>query len=129
MAGTTNGDLFVKLYVDADITPRLARVLRARGYDVVSAHEIDRAETSDEEQMAFAAVQGRTLLTCNARDFTPIFEDYWFKGQDHSGVVVSQQLELGEMARRVGRLLNTVTADEMRNNWKNLAAFAQRSLD
>lgn len=30
----------------------------------------------------------------------------------------------GEMLRRVARLLDTVNADEMRNNWKNLAEFA-----
>ena len=76
--------------------------------------------------MAFAAAQGRTLLTCNARDFTPIFEDYWFAGRDHSGVIVSEQLELGEMLQRVMTFLDSVTADEMRNNWKNLAEFAER---
>lgn len=28
------------------------------------------------------------------------------------------------MTRRVARLLDTVNADDMRNNWKNLAEFA-----
>jgi uncharacterized protein with PIN domain len=119
--------LFVRLYVDADVTPRLARVLRSRGYDVISAHEVGNAEATDEEQMAFAVAQGRVLLTCNTRDFTPIFEDYWFAGREHSGVVVSEQLELGEMLRRVTAFLDTVTADEMRNNWKNLGEFASRT--
>jgi hypothetical protein len=127
MQRTTNSERFVRLYVDADITPKLARILRARGYDVVSAHKVGNAEATDEEHMAFAAAQGRTLLTCNARDFTPIFEDYWFAGRDHSGVIVSEQLELGEMLRRVRAFLDSVTADEMRNNWKNLAEFAERS--
>jgi len=113
--------------VDADITPKLARALRPRGYDVISAHEVGLAEASDEDHMAFAVAQGRVLLTCNARDFTPIFEDYWFAGIDHSGVIVSEQLELGEMLRRVTAFLDSVTADEMRNNWKNLGEFAGRS--
>jgi hypothetical protein len=114
----------VRLYVDADITPRLARTLHAAGYDVVSAHDLGNAELSDSEQMAFAATDERTLLTCNARDFTPIFEDYWFAGTQHSGVVVSEQLEFGELLRRVTTLLNTVAAEEMLNSWKNLAEFA-----
>jgi hypothetical protein len=117
----------IKLYVDADITPKLARTLRAHGYDVVSAHDANHAEAPDEEQMALAAAQGRTLLTCNARDFTPLFEDYWFAGQDHGGVLVSEQLEFGEMLRRVTAFLDGMTADEMRNNWKNLAEFTQAS--
>ena len=117
----------MKLYVDADITPKLARALRQRGYDVLSAHEAGNADASDSEQMAFAAAQGRALLTCNAGDFTTIFEDSWYAGRDHSGVIVSEQLELGEMIRRVARLLDTVGADDMRNNWKNLAESAALS--
>jgi predicted nuclease of predicted toxin-antitoxin system len=126
MERATNGEFFIRLYVDADITPKLARTLRARGYDAISAHEVGLAEVSDAEHMAFAVSQGRTLLTCNARDFTPIFEDLWFAGKEHSGVIVSEQLEPGEMLRRVLRFLDVVSADEMRNNWKNLAEFAVR---
>ncbi len=114
----------LKLYVDADITPKLARILRERGYDVLSAHEADNAEVSDDEQMAFAAVEGRALLTCNAGDFTAIFEDYWYADRLHSGVIVSEQLELGEMIRRVAKLLDTIDTNHMRNNWKNLAEFS-----
>jgi len=114
----------VKLYVDADITPKLARALRARGYDVVSAHEVGNADASDVEQMAYAVAQGRALLTCNAGDFTAILEDYWDAGREHCGVIVSEQLEVGEMLRRVARLLDTVDAGDMRDNWKHLAEFA-----
>lgn len=126
MERATESELFVRLYVDADITPKLARALRSRGYDAISAHEVGNAEASDAEHMAFAASQGRTLLTCNAQDFTLLFEDYWFAGRDHSGVIVSEQLELGEMLRRVMVFLDSVTADEMRSNWKNLGEFAVR---
>ena len=127
MERATDNELFVRLYVDADITPKLARALRWRGYDAIAAHEIGNAEASDAEHMAFAAAQGRVLLTCNARDFTPMFEDYWHAGKEHSGVVVSEQLELGEMLRRVLAFLDAVTTDEMRNNWKNLAEYGVRS--
>jgi len=114
----------MKLYVDADITPKLARILHGRGYDILAAQDAGNADASDNEQMAYAAAQGRALLTCNVGDFTAIFEDYWYSGREHFGVIVSEQLELGEMIRRVARLLDTVNADDMRNNWKNLAEFA-----
>jgi len=125
MQRATNNKRSVRLYVDADITPKLARILREQGYDVISAHEVGNAEATDEEHMAFAAAQKRILLTCNARDFTPIFEGYWFAGQAHSGIVVSEQLEIGEMLRRVTALLDSTATDEMHNNWKNLAEFAR----
>lgn len=126
MQRTDNARLFVRLYLDADITPKLARLLREHGYDVLSAHEVGNVELSDPEQMSFAASQGRALLTCNAQDFTPLFEEYWDADQEHSGVIVSEQLPIGEMLRRMRNLLNSVTADEMRNNWRNLAEFAER---
>ena len=47
----------MKLYVDADITRKLARALRQRGYDVLSAHEAGNADASDLEQMAFAVTE------------------------------------------------------------------------
>jgi len=39
-------------------------------------------------------------------------------------VIVSEQLEVGEMLRRVARLLDTVDAGAMRDNWNHLAEFA-----
>jgi hypothetical protein len=93
----------------------------------MAAHEVGMAEVSDDEQMAYAAAEGRAILTCNAQDFTPIFRDYWRNQRSHSGVIVSEQLGLGEMLRRAIQFLNSVTADEMHNNWKNLAEFAARA--
>ena len=127
MAGTAGNSLFVRLYIDADISYKLAQALRGRGFDAVAAREVGMAEASDDEQMAYAAAEGRAILTCNAQDFTPIFRDYWRKQRSHSGVIVSEQLGLGEMLRRAIQFLNSVTADEMRNNWKNLAEFATRT--
>jgi uncharacterized protein with PIN domain len=126
MAGTAGNGLFVRLYVDADITYKLAQALRARGFDAVAAYEVGMAEASDDEQIAYAATEGRAVLTCNAQDFTPIFRDYWSNQRDHSGIIVSEQLAFGEMLRRVIQFLNSVTADEMRDNWKNVAEFSAR---
>jgi hypothetical protein len=38
----------VRLYVDADITYKLAQALRARGFDAVAAYEVGMAEASDD---------------------------------------------------------------------------------
>jgi len=54
-----------------------------------------------------------------------MFDEWWNAGQSHHGIIVSEQLPVGEMLRRTLKLLNTVTADEMMNNIKNLAEFAE----
>jgi len=117
----------IRLYLDADVDVRLAANLRRAGYDCVSAREAGNAALDDETQMVFAANEGRTLLTHNIRHFVPIFERWWHAGLSHPGVVVSQQVPLGELQRRVLRLLDATPPDDMENNLRNLAEFAERA--
>jgi len=118
--------LFVTLYIDEDITHKLAKALRGHGFDAVAAYEAGNVEVPDPVHLEFAASEGRALLTCNTRDFSPLFDEWWEAGKEHYGIIVSKQLGLGEMLRRVLNLLSSVTADEMRNNHRNLAEFARR---
>jgi predicted nuclease of predicted toxin-antitoxin system len=118
--------LFIRLYLDADVDVKLAANLRGAGHDCVSAREVGNAALDDESQMVFATTEGRVLLTHNIQDFVPIFQRWWHTGLSHPGIVVSQQIPLGELQQRVVRLLDTVTADEMESNLRNLAEFAER---
>ncbi|MFQ5814310.1 MAG: DUF5615 family PIN-like protein [Anaerolineae bacterium] len=118
--------LFVALYTDADVIPKLARLLHERDFDAVSAHEVGNAELEDSEHLAYAASQGRAILTYNTKDYAPLFDEYWWAGREHYGLIVSEQLPIGELLCQVLRFLNTVTADEMQNNYKDLGEFAER---
>jgi predicted nuclease of predicted toxin-antitoxin system len=40
----------MKFRLDEDISPRVAEIPRKRGVDAVSAHDIGKAEASDEDQ-------------------------------------------------------------------------------
>jgi hypothetical protein len=122
----TEERLFVALYIDEDITHKLAKALRERGFDAIAAYEAGNIGIPDPVHLEFAASQRRALLTCNAKDFSPLFDEWWEAGKEHYGIIVSDQLEFGEMLRRVLNLLDSVTAGEMRNNYKNLAEFAIR---
>ena len=122
----TEERLFVTLYIDEDITHKLAKALRERGFDAVAAYKAGNIELPDPAHLEFAASQGRALLTCNTKDFSPLFDEWWEASKEHYGIIVSKQLGFGEMLRRVLNLLNSVTAGEMRNNYKNLAEFAKR---
>lgn len=92
---------------------KLADNLQKAGYDCVSARRVGNEALDDESQMVFAANEGRVLLTHNVRHFVPIFERWWHAERHHSGLIVSQQIPLGELQRQVMRLLDAVTADEM----------------
>jgi predicted nuclease of predicted toxin-antitoxin system len=118
--------LFVRLYLDRHIMTRLAVDLRGRGYDVVTTQDAGKDTAPDEEQLAFATAQGRVILTFNIRDFAPLHEAWQAAGRSHAGIIVSQQLggrQYGLLLDRMLRLLNQLSAEEMRGNFVHLEQF------
>ena len=57
-----------------------------------------------------------------------MLEEWWDQGRKHHGVIVSEQLVLGEMLRRVLRLLDSVSAEELENSFRDLGEFTSRDL-
>jgi len=115
----------IRLYLDEDAQRNsLLRGLRARGVDVLTAHEAQHMGVPDTEQIAFAAQADRTLFTFNRGDFVALHSHYLAIGQPHAGIIVSDQLEVGLVLRRLLRLLSARTAEDMRNwleflsNWR-----------
>lgn len=115
--------VLVRLYLDEDVHKRVASALRLRNFDVVSAHELGKWGLSDEEQLAFAAQAKRTLFTYNSPDYIRLHLRWRKENRQHYGIVVSDQIPLGETVRRLLNLLNRVTADEMLNQVFWLQAF------
>ena len=119
-----SGDpLFIRLYLDEDFHPNLAAALRQHGHDCQSAVEAATLGRSDEEQLTYAAAQGRCLLSFNIADFATLAVTWERTGRTHAGIVVAQQVSrhhLGQLLQRILHLLNTVTADEMANTFRYL---------
>ena len=118
--------LFVRLYFDRHIMTRLAVDLRGRGYEVLTTEEAENDTASDEEQLAFATAENRAILTFNIRDFAPLHAAWQAAARHHAGIIVSQQLgsrEYGVLLQRTLRLLNQLTAEEMRDNLVHLEQF------
>jgi predicted nuclease of predicted toxin-antitoxin system len=116
-----------RLYLDEDVNPELARILRTLGYDVTSVHEAGTREQSDDEQLARAADEGRAILTFNYADFLELGRAWFLAGRPHAGIVVSfhqySRRELGELLRAVLSLLNAVSAEELRDTIRILDQF------
>jgi predicted nuclease of predicted toxin-antitoxin system len=118
--------LFVRLYLDRHIMARLAVDLRARGFDVLTTEEAGKDTAPDEEQLAFAAGEGRSIFTYNIRDFAPLHAQWQAAGQQHAGIIVSQQLgsrQYGLLLQRMLRLLDHFTAEDMGGNFVPLEQF------
>ena len=63
------------------------------------------------------------ILTFNTSDYVRLYFDWLQRGQQHAGIIVSDQLPISETIRRLLNLLNRVTADEMKNEVRWLQAF------
>jgi uncharacterized protein with PIN domain len=78
----------VTLYLDEDLSPRVAELLRQRGFDAVSAHEAGHAGDRDPEQLRFATREGRCLVTRNVADFVEIVRDLVNRQESHAGIIL-----------------------------------------
>ena len=99
--------LFIRLYLDEDVNVLVADLLKARGFDVITAR--------DAEQLAYAVSQARTLVTHNRTDFEELVQAYFASGQTHHGVISAVRRSPQEIAQRLLVILNHVTADEMQS--------------
>ena len=94
-----------------------------RHFAAISAHEVGRWGLSDEEQLTYATMENRAIFTYNTADYLKLHLGWPQRGQEHSGIIVANQLSIGETMRRLLNLLNQVTADEIQNQTYWLQAF------
>lgn len=113
----------VKLYLDEHIWRELTQRLRDQGYDALHVYDVERGSQSDEAQLEFAAQEGRAILTYNIKDFSPLARLWYEAGRDHAGIVLSVELDHGELLRQVLKLLATITAEDMANTVRYLQEF------
>jgi hypothetical protein len=78
----------VIFYLDEDISPRVAEILRKAGIDAVSAHDAGLVGASDEEQFAEAVARKAALITRNRDDFIALTVRAYENLSPHHGLVV-----------------------------------------
>lgn len=118
-----SSSLFIRLYIDQDIHPELAEMLRQDGFDCQTTAEAGMLDKHDDEQLEYAVSQDRCILSFNVRDFRRLSEEWARIGRSHAGIVVTQQVgkkHLGHLHGLVYQFLNSTTADEIRDGYRHL---------
>jgi len=77
----------VRFVFDQHVNGPAMRQLRDEGVDVVHVAEAGLAEADDAVILAWAAGEGRIVVTRNYRDFAPLAEAYVRKGVAFAGVL------------------------------------------
>jgi hypothetical protein len=101
----------VKLYLDEDISPKVSVILRKRGIDAVSAHEAGMLEVSDENQLSFAAAEGRVMVTRNRDDFITLTVQFFEALKPHRGLIIVPHTVPGPEFGKLAALLVKFSKD------------------
>ena len=69
----------------------------------------------DTEQLPYAVERGLCVVTHNRGDFEELHRQYLAADRFHAGIIISIRRRPYQIWGRLRELLNTITADEMRN--------------
>ena len=78
----------MKVYLDENLSPRIAEILRAAGVDAASAHEVGRTGIDDRSQLAHTAREGRAMVTCDVPDFLVLAAEGIAANAEHAGIIL-----------------------------------------
>jgi predicted nuclease of predicted toxin-antitoxin system len=107
--------LFIELYLDEDVNIVVADLLTSRGFVAETTRDRGQLGSSDREQLEYAIGHRKAILTHNRRDFELLAIEYAEAGRSHSGIILAVRHSPYEIVRRLLRILDHITADEMRN--------------
>jgi hypothetical protein len=106
----------IRLYLDEDTINRaLIKALQARDIDILTAKEAQLIQVADEHHLEYATSLNRTVFTFNARDFAKLHTEYLSAKRRHAGIIISAQLPVGVILRRLLKLLHTRSAEDMQD--------------
>ena len=101
----------IKFYFDESVELTVSAQLTAHGFDVVSAHSIEKLGDSDQNHLQRAEAMGRALCTYDA-DFLVLA----VSGTEHAGIIYAQQYKspIGGWVREISALSARLSAEEIR---------------
>jgi hypothetical protein len=111
----------LKIYLNENLSWKIAKSLREYGYDVVSSLEVEMNEADDNAQFEFAISQRRTIVTNNFSHFAELYDQYASEGKNHYGIIFTTKCTIPAMIKRLKKLLETVTTKQIENQitWLN----------
>ena len=78
----------MKVYLDEDLSPNIALLLRQRGLDATSAHEVGNSQLEDRAQLRYATREERAIVTANVVDFIRLAREAVATNTGHAGIVL-----------------------------------------
>jgi predicted nuclease of predicted toxin-antitoxin system len=96
--------------------------MRRHGFDAVSARELQMLRASDKQHLERAISEQRAIVTAD-RDFMVLHPAYLMAGREHWGIIFSNEQDTDVVMHQLLRLLNTLDAADLRNQFRWLSEF------
>lgn len=91
----------IKYYLDEDLSPAIAELLRKLEIDAISTQEEGMIEASDLQQLEYAAVNKRCMVTRNRNDFIRLTVQFFNEHRPHFGVLIIPYSYRGDNFRSI----------------------------
>ncbi len=112
----SDGSLFIRLYLDEDVSVFVAQLLRSHGFEVLTTNDAQDLGSSNVAQLRYATTHRLTLLTHNRVDYELLHAEALRKQQPPAGILIANRRASDfDIARRIMTLLNRFTAEEVVN--------------
>jgi predicted nuclease of predicted toxin-antitoxin system len=107
----------IKYHFDEHMDNAIVSGLRRRGINVTTTVDAGLLKASDEEQIDFAAREGRVLVTCDRRISVHVRDD-----ATHSGIVILRpgRKMIGPNVNLLSHLCRDTSAEDMLNQVRYL---------
>ena len=101
----------MKFYLDEDLSPQIAVLLRNKGLDCNSAHETGMLGAPDLEQLTFASRDKRCLVTKNRDDFIRLTVQFFNDNLPHFGLLIIPSTISGDRFSQIANALSAFAND------------------
>ena len=86
----------MKVYLDEDLSPAIAVLLRRNGIDAVTAHEAGNVQLTNRAQLDYATREGRAIVTANVVDFIRLAHEAVATNTEHRGIILVPSIFRGD---------------------------------
>ena len=98
----------MRLALDNHYSPKIAKGLRERGFDVVEAGEVGSRTENDEPLLVLCSSEQRCLLTNNVGDFAVIHRAWQTEGRTHAGLIFTSDHGWPRNSANIGRYVDAL---------------------
>lgn len=113
----------IALYLDEHIQSALVLALKARGVDILTTQEAGNIGLDDREQLIYATQNNRTVLSYNRQHLAKLHYQWMSIHKSHSGIILSDQMPVGMVLRRLMRLHFSLASEDMLNRLEYLSVW------